>query len=387
MSTKKLQYDTNGRIQFEGDMNLKFSSQILDLPAGEKHLEILRDDCKKAFQLKECEDGERYSEGQTFWMPATAAPRCELERLAQGIFAHHTRHARFDAATSGAEWWTQHIDTIDDIGFHFDRDYGLEEDGELCHPLLGTVTYLSEVGGATVILDMPGRNYPTSEPDDAINCPLQMCVLSRPAVGKHITFDGLHLHGAPADLYEEDTSSNSVDEDEEEESDEEGSSKRPSRVTFLVNIWLNHVPTQAVPLDDDLAAVMERPRMSSEGVASAVTFSQDPPSAVQTVSLRDKDDLHSAQWALQVQEEDCVIELSLPEQQQLEVPFATGAHTVILPQSEGQARVRSTRLAAPCQPVPSSSSSCTTSGSGGSSDRKPTEDKELGERDRKKPRL
>lgn len=82
-------------------------------------------DCKKAFKLKECEDGERYSEGQTFWMGASATPRCELERLAQGIFAQHTQSTFFDPATSGAEWWTQHIDTIDDIGFHFDRDVSL----------------------------------------------------------------------------------------------------------------------------------------------------------------------------------------------------------------------------------------------------------------------
>jgi hypothetical protein len=79
-------------------------------------------DCKKAFQLKECEDGERYSAGQTFWVGADSPPRCELERLAKGIFALHTQHAHFDPATSGAEWWTQYIDTVDDIGFHFDRD-------------------------------------------------------------------------------------------------------------------------------------------------------------------------------------------------------------------------------------------------------------------------
>mmetsp|Transcript_18463 Transcript_18463/g.30772 ORF Transcript_18463/g.30772 Transcript_18463/m.30772 type:complete len:386 (+) Transcript_18463:134-1291(+) len=385
MSKDEVLYDSHGRIQFGGAMKLEFSSQILELPPREEHLEMLRDDCKKAFQLKECEEGERYSEGQTFWMPATATPRCELERLAQGIFAHHTRHARFDPSTSGAEWWTQHIDTIDDIGFHFDRDYGLEEDGELCHPLLGTVTYLSEVGGATVILDMPGRNYPTSGSDGAVNCPLQSCVLSRPAVGKHITFDGLHLHGAPADLYEEETTSSSSEDDEDEdESDEEGDSKRPSRVTFLVNIWLNHVPTQAVPLDDDLAAVMGTPRTGSDGAACPVIFSQDPPSAVQTMVLSAQDDLHSARWALQVQEQDCVIELCLPAQQQLEAPFVAGAHTVILQQSEGGARVRSTRLLASCHPVASSSSS---SSNGSSNDRKPIDDEELALRDRKKPRL
>lgn len=383
-SEELLQYDSSGRIIFEGDMYLDFSSQKLDLPVVEQYLERLKNDCKKAFQLKECEDGERYSEGQTFWMPASATPRCELERLAQGIFAHHTRHAHFDPSTSGAEWWTQHIDTIDDIGFHFDRDYGLEEDGELCHPLLGTVTYLSKVGGPTVILDMPGRNYPTSAPNGAVNCPLHRCVLSSPTVGKHITFDGLHLHGAPADLYEEDNSSCSDDEDEDDEnSDEEDVSKRKSRVTFLVNVWLNHVPTQAVPLDDDLAAGMERPRTSAEGEACAVTFSEDAPSAVQTISLHVEDSLHSARWALQVEEEDCVIEVTLPEQQQLEASFAAGAHTVIIQQPEGEARVRSKRLVTPCQPVSSSSSS----DSGYRNDKTPVDDEEPAGRCVKKPRL
>ena len=64
-------------------------------------------DCKKAFQLKECEDGERYSAGQTFWVGADSPPRCELERLAKGIFALHTQHAHFDPATSGRSTLTR----------------------------------------------------------------------------------------------------------------------------------------------------------------------------------------------------------------------------------------------------------------------------------------
>ena len=121
-------YDSEGRICFEGSMKLGFSSQKLDIADENRaeQLQLWRRDCKTAFQLKECEDGERYSAGQTFWLGAHTPPRCELERLAAGIFAQHTKNAQYDPATSGAEWWTQHIDTIDDIGFHFDRDVSFQ---------------------------------------------------------------------------------------------------------------------------------------------------------------------------------------------------------------------------------------------------------------------
>lgn len=219
------------------------------------------------------------------------------------------------------------------------------------------MTYLSEVGGATVILDMPGRHYPTLS-DGAVSCPLKKCVISRPAVGKHVTFDGLLLHGAPADLFEKESSSSSSDDDEEDEEEDEDESLQSPRVTFLVNIWLNHVPTQAVPLLDDLASDMEKPRVTGDGVIEPVKFAPYPSNSTQSITLSTKEeDLHRAQWDLQVQEEDCVIELTLPLKEQLEAPFAAGALTVILDQHEGSARVRSTRVA----PI------STSSGSGGSS--------------------
>ena len=125
-------------------------------------------------------------------------------------------------------------------------------------------------------------------------------IVSRPAVGKHIKFDGRLLHAAPSDLLEEiddeeeeeeeeESESEEEEEEEEEEVEEEEDSKSaysshdekeivrkvesdlkvlrpeniresesdsdessadsdsdyPKRVTFLVNVWLNHVPTQS----------------------------------------------------------------------------------------------------------------------------------------------
>jgi len=60
-------------------------------------------------------------------MPASGVPRCGLESLALSIFREHAKGAKFDPSRSGAEWWTQAIDVRDDIGVHFDRDYGMEE--------------------------------------------------------------------------------------------------------------------------------------------------------------------------------------------------------------------------------------------------------------------
>ena len=43
-------------------------------------------------------------------------------------------------------------------GFHWDRDYGLEESEGLClYPHLATVTYLSDVGAPTIVLNDVGE--------------------------------------------------------------------------------------------------------------------------------------------------------------------------------------------------------------------------------------
>ena len=91
--------------------------------------------------------------------------------------------------------------------------------------------------------------------------------MSWPAAGKHLRFDGRLLHAALADLLEEraeesegdevDDGCDEEDEEEEEEEDdeeeeEEEEEQRQVRVTFLVNIWLDHRPSQcrACPLAD-----------------------------------------------------------------------------------------------------------------------------------------
>ena len=99
-------------------------------------------------------------------------------------------------------------------------------------------------------------------------------MLSHPARGKHTVFDGRLLHGAPAALKLRTatttaTASSAVGEQLERllgrpscwDSPWEGgpgdggevSPARP-RVTFLVNIWLGHIPLGIEPLPPDAAA-------------------------------------------------------------------------------------------------------------------------------------
>ena len=196
-------------------------------------------DCERCFTCREVEDGDNYSVGSTFFLHSNETPRCAMEALALQIFNLHSKGKKFDPLSSGAEWWTQYIDHRDDIGFHWDRDYGLEEDEELhVHPHLGTVTYLSSIRGApTVIFGKKG----TFEFGSDASGPLSECVLSYPIFGKHICFNGELLHGAPSDLVYP-----SVDK-----------SNEGVRVTFLVNIWLDHVPIQSQRLDESISKSLE----------------------------------------------------------------------------------------------------------------------------------
>lgn len=143
-------------------------------------------------------------EAETFWVPADAQPTTFLERMAKSIYDLHTstlsepdlaipvaasrstivnsavtptdqnehRAVDSDAWTrgkkrprddvserSGAEWWIQirkeghHSDL--GMPFHWDKDERLlEVSGEVVHPTVSTVTYLTDYGAPTVVLEV-----------------------------------------------------------------------------------------------------------------------------------------------------------------------------------------------------------------------------------------
>lgn len=85
------------------------------------------------------------------------------------------------------------------IDWHFDKDEELQAGtGIVLAPQLSTVTYLSNTGGATVLLDCAAHPAtgslcdlslkPLSEPAS-----LWSCQIVRPAIGKHLCFDGRRM--------------------------------------------------------------------------------------------------------------------------------------------------------------------------------------------------
>ena len=225
------------------------------------YFEVLISDCKAAFDIKSLNTGsssssssssnvnsDSYSVGSTYFIRANETPDCNLERLVKEIYSFHTAGIECDATSSGAEWWTQVIDSRDDIGFHWDRDYELEEsEGVHVYPIKSTVTYLSDCGAPTMIVDKRG----TADSSHELIGVADKFSLCKPKIGRSIVFDGSLLHAAPSGIEDENDEDNSQsdsdddDEEEEEEEDDEEDDDVVRRVTLLVNVWIDHIPHQA----------------------------------------------------------------------------------------------------------------------------------------------
>lgn len=235
----QLTIDEDGRAACtEGPpVDYSFQSFLALIRPDAEALATLRQDCEIAFTARAASSGAAYSRGETFWVSADAlAPSTVLEGLALEIFRLHTQDKVFDATRSGAEWWTQVIDTEDEIGWHWDRDYGLEEEASIrLHPHLASVTYLTDGGAPTTVLE---AIEPPEGDGGGASQPLRVTAayLSRPRVGKHIAFDGRWLHAAPSEL----RGTLGILP--------QGSTELGCRrFTFLVNIWVNHKPLSASP--------------------------------------------------------------------------------------------------------------------------------------------
>ena len=229
--------DDFGRIAGVGE-GLDFSSRSAVILGDSSASEIR----EAALELDRLDRKEELD--ASFWLPATlldspaeCSELCLLERYVIEVFEMHTRGVAFESVKSGAEWWVQVRDNKvveysrggeeeDDeehgpsIQFHFDKDEVLQAQFQvMCTPQISTVTYLTDHGAPTVVLDKVSDADGSVEPG-----PVQTGFVSYPRVGKHLSFDGRLLHAAPAEL--------------SAPSSPVASSCR--RVTLLINIWLNH---------------------------------------------------------------------------------------------------------------------------------------------------
>ena len=118
------------------------------------------------------------------------------------------------------------------IGFHWDMDLEVMRDHGLgLHPHLSTVTYLSDAGAPTAVA---AQRRPDIEAGVRLQARRRVC-LSFPSVGKHFSFDGRYLHGAPA-------ATPPAAHAKQQAKPSAPPISAPLRVTFLVNIWLGYTP-------------------------------------------------------------------------------------------------------------------------------------------------
>lgn len=184
------------------------------------------------------------------------------------------------------------------IEFHHDVDeYLCDEHDQHVHPATSTVTYLSDVGAPTLILQsLQGAHGPLSEG-----------AISWPRARKHIAFDGRLLHGAvPFEaLAASDDGASALPAPGTADPGDSDSAAAPSvRTTFLVNVWLDRRPHGVEELPASLAARLTASTTTAagDGGAAAPPFRLDaapPPPLVRirraapsgvSASARDDDD-------------------------------------------------------------------------------------------------
>lgn len=239
--------------------------------------------------------------GDSFWLGVDAQPRCALEHLARAVFLAHARGCadRFDAKKTGAEWWVQLRRDTDEgagervnplnpddanhpagVAFHWDKDETLvDEYGINVHPAVSTVTYLGDAGAPTMVAD---KTPPVMYEDvSAFRGAITNAVLSHPETGKHLSFDGRMLHGAPRELARRE----SVTE----------KNANYLRATFLVNVWLGHKPADVEPFPAEALGEFREASRGDEPWAEVANAMEErirrnaaPPSRRVDVEARDR---------------------------------------------------------------------------------------------------
>ena len=201
---------------------------------------------------------------------------CQLEDLALMIFHYHTKllsnnsgkSGSIDMSRSGAEWWIQvkqnkktdvgdgnlkddgdninkNINNDETVCLHYDKDEVVADVwGAGLFPPLSTITYLTNSPQPTLIFNTTAN--------DMVGSPINDAYLSFPRVGKHVSFEGDMLHGAPSHdalcNWSTQLKHNLLTKNNAEDNEDTS-----LRVTFLVNIWLNHHPQGVDMLNEEIA--------------------------------------------------------------------------------------------------------------------------------------
>ena len=260
-----------------------------------------------AIALLQPRPGGAVGQDRTFWIDyfqghssrmgeEVRRTRCSLERLALDVLEFHTRadgsveggHAADGDAphrVRGVEWWVQ-VRTPGgqpSLNLHFDADEEHKNHaGEHIPPWLATVTYLGSCGAPTLILPVVGDGTARVRPRDAGEQEgeggSRGAFVSHPREGKHLAFDGRLLHGAIDELtLPPDAAAEGAAQDAAQDA------AAYTRVTLMVNVWVDHRPSRATRLPEDAAARLSDIKgFTCFGTATPVPLEAASPSAPPT---------------------------------------------------------------------------------------------------------
>jgi hypothetical protein len=144
------------------------------------------------------DDAEEKGEGEENTAPAVAAAATALSTnngAAVGVATAKTRKNDTDSDDDDDDDDDEEEDDgADEVGLHFDADYELEEQtgNIMLHPRVATITYLSDYGAPTLILDQ--KSPPMDDmKKTTLETGISKAWLSHPKLGKHTIFDGRYV--------------------------------------------------------------------------------------------------------------------------------------------------------------------------------------------------
>ncbi len=249
--------DDDGRIGTTATTNLVISDFSIheyniinnDNNYSINNLDVLKEQCTKLAQISK----------DTFWINSNQSPRNILEKYALEIFHYHTQNTTYNFDISGAEYWVQIKNVADNnngIDLHYDKDEEIAKIFEIgIFPQISTVSYLtSSCNNPTII-------YKKTNDNNIDESNIQNCWISFPRTNKHISFDGRYLHGAPSVLSQYIRNGNVGVENNSN-----------IRITFLVNIWLNHHPYNINPISSDIINMINNNSTTGDYMNSTIVL-------------------------------------------------------------------------------------------------------------------
>ena len=143
----------------------------------------------------ESQGGLTFDKKSTWWLPLGSEPESAIEAAVHELYRLDFGGARTPVV--GAEWWVQDHDVAKgSIRFHYDKDEAYASGWmTMRFPEVSTVTYLTDSGGPTLVL-----NQTTPDGNEEVPVLPARGALVHPRRNKHLVFRGNLQHGVDAEL-------------------------------------------------------------------------------------------------------------------------------------------------------------------------------------------